>query len=144
MGSTFKNLGFDKLYIKGVLFDIASFKGAKGEDQTSSTKGPPGADCDNDGFEFNTINTTATSTVITLPDPANVSYNGIIVKTNGVLTSATETVGPLKAVRIKTHSNETVAIFYNNSVPQTLRLTKVLIPDVAMNGDFGGYLKWDI
>ena len=142
--STFNNLGFDKLYIKGVLFDVATFKGAKGDDQTSSTKGPSGAVGANDGFEFNTINTTTTTTVITLPDPAIVSYDGIIVKCNGVLTSATETVGTLKIVRIKTYTNETVAILYNNSIPQTLRLTKVFIPSISANGDFAGYLKWDI
>jgi hypothetical protein len=142
--STFNKLGFDHLFIKGVLFNVADFIGEKGDDQTSSTKGPNGNAGANDGFEFNTINTTATTTVITLPDPAIVSYDGIIVKCNGILTSATEQVGTLQIVRIKTYTNETLAVLYNNSMPQTVRLTKVHIPSISSNGDFAGYLRWDI
>lgn len=149
MGSTFRDVGFNNLYIKGVLWQLSDFKGDRGSDQTSSSKGETGNAGLSDGFEFNTINTTTTTSIINLPDPSLVSYDAIIVKSNGVLPMASEVstnslVVGLKLVRIKTHMNETVAILYANGVPQTARFTKVFIPDVDENGDFGGYYSWNI
>ena len=149
MGSTFRDVGFNNLYIKGVLWQLADFIGDPGSDQSLSTKGPTGSSGLDDGFEFNTINTTATTVVINLPDPTTVSYDGIIVKSSGVLPMASEVSSnslavDLKLVRIKSHMNETVAMLYANAVPQTARFTKVFIPSVAENGDWGGYYSWNI
>lgn len=149
MGSTFKDVGFDQLYIKGVLWNLTDFKGEPGADTTSVTKGLPGDAGKDDGFLFNVMNTTTTTTVITLPNPSVVSYEGVIVTTNGVLSMATELVDALKPdglklIRIKTHLSETVAMLYANAVPQTVRFTKVFIPVSAENGAYGGYYSWNI
>jgi hypothetical protein len=131
MGSTFKDVGFENLFIKGVLWNLADFKGPPGDDVTAATRGETGDAGNDEGFNFQTINTIPVSTtVITLQDPKNATYDAIIVKTNGILAMATEPADPLKpdglkVVNIKTHMNEIVARLYANGVPQTVRFTKV-------------------
>jgi hypothetical protein len=145
MSSTFNNLGFDTLYIKGQLFDIATFRGAPGDDQTSSSKGLPGDNGIDKGFEFNTINTTASSTVITLPDANLVSYSGIIVKCNGKLTSTTTMVGELKSILVQAHDTVVKATLYNNNIPQTVRLTKVTYKNATIDGVLrDSYSFWSV
>jgi hypothetical protein len=120
MSSTFQSVGFERLYIKGVLWDLDTFKGAKGDDVTSTVKGPPGNDGVDNGIEFNTINTTATSQSITLPDPSTVSYNGLVVKSNGIFPESAFYL----AIPVKTHLGVTVGNIYNNRIPQSMRFSK--------------------
>ena len=122
MSSTFQAVGFERLYIKGVLWDLATFKGDKGDDVTSSLKGPPGKIGLSNGIEFNTINTTATTQIVTLPNPSMVSYDGLVVKSNGVF-FATEN-SPGAAIPVKTHLGVTVGNVYNNYIPQYMRFSK--------------------
>ena len=120
MSSTFQAVGFERLYIKGVLWNLADFKGLKGDDQTSSVIGPDGDPGFDGRFEFNTINTTSMSVGMLMPDPANVSYNALILKTNGEFLEV-----PNKgAVPVRNHQNNVVGNFYNNGKPQTMRFSK--------------------
>ena len=121
MASTFQAVGFEKLYIKGVLWDLATFKGESGDDQTSTVVGPAG-DPGQDGiFEFNTVNTTSTTVSISLPDPSVVSYNALYIKSNGSFNSEISDGG---AVPINNHQSNLVTNMYNNGRPQSIRFSK--------------------
>ena len=120
MSSTFQAVGFERLYIKGVLWDLDTFKGAKGDDVTSAVTGGPGDDGVDNGIEFNTINTTSTTQSITLPDPSVVSYNGLVVKSNGVFPESSFEA----AIPVKTYLGVIVGNIYNNRVPQAMRFSK--------------------
>ena len=120
MSSTFQAVGFERLYIKGILFHLADFKGAKGDDQKSSVVGPDGNIGSDGGFEFNTINTTSMNTGMLMPDPSLVSYNGLILKTNGEFLEVPNN----GAVPIMNHQNNIVGNFYNNGQKQTMRFSK--------------------
>jgi hypothetical protein len=120
MSSTFQAVGFERLYIKGVLWDLATFKGEPGDDQTSSVSGPPG-DAGQDGiFEFNTLNTTSMQTGVMLPDPSNVSYNSLYIKSNGVFLEKPTNA----AIPVFNHQNNVVANLYNNGKAQSVRFLK--------------------
>jgi hypothetical protein len=120
MSSTFQAVGFERLYIKGVLWNLADFKGPKGDDQKSSVVGPDGDEGDDGGFEFNTINTTTVTAKVVMPDPATVSYNGLILKTNGEFIETPNN----GAVPVHNHQDNFVGNFYNNGKPQSMRFSK--------------------
>jgi hypothetical protein len=120
MSSSFQAVGFERLYIQGVLWNLADFKGPNGDDQTSSVVGPNGDAGVDGGFEFNTINTTSMSMGLVMPDPSSVSYNSLILKTNGEFLE----VANKGAVPVRNHQNNIVGNFYNNGKPQSMRFSK--------------------
>jgi len=120
MSSTFQAVGFERLYIKGVLWDLATFKGPSGSDQTSSVSGPPGDDGQDGIFEFNTLNTTSMQIGVDLPDPSSVSYNSLYVKSNGIFLG----LESMAAVPVRNHQANLVANLYNNGKAQSVRFTK--------------------
>jgi hypothetical protein len=121
MSSTFQGVGFERLFIKGKLWNLAEFKGPKGTDQVSSIKGPPGDDGKTGGFEFNTIHTTSTTFTLNLPNPADVSYNALYIKSNGVFSAEIPAGNPLK---ISDHQGVFVGNLYNNGRAQSMRFSK--------------------
>jgi hypothetical protein len=120
MSSTFQGVGFERLYIKGVLWDLATFKGEKGDDVTSAVKGPVGNFGLDNGIEFNTINTTSNTQLVTLPDPSLVSYSGLIVKSNGTFPEASSGA----TILVKNHLGFRVGNIYNNGIAQLMRFSK--------------------
>lgn len=121
MASTFQAVGFEKLYIKGVLWDLATFKGEPGEDQSSNVVGPDGDPGQDNGFEFNTINTTSTTLSISLPDPSVVSYNALYIKSNGTFHIDIPDGDPIP---VNNHQSNLVTNLYNNGRPQSIRFSK--------------------
>lgn len=121
MSSSFQGVGFERLYIKGVLWNLSEFKGPKGTDQVSSISGPSGSTGATAGFEFNTINTTSNTFQVTLPDPAAVSYNALYIKSNGSLGVEIPSGG---AMKVQDHQNNLVGNLYNNGRPQSMRFSK--------------------
>lgn len=120
MSSTFQAVGFERLYIKGVLWNLADFKGPKGDDQKSSVQGPEGDDGKDGGFEFNTMTLSSAIVRFDMPDPATVSYNGLILKTSGEFVET-----PNKAaIPVLNHQGIIVGNFYNNGKPQSMRFSK--------------------
>jgi hypothetical protein len=121
MSSSFQGVGFERLYIKGVLWNLSEFKGPKGSDQESTISGPPGDSGETAGFEFNTINTTSNTFQVVLPDPAAVSYNALYIKSNGSLSAEMLSGG---AMKVLDHQNNLVGNLYNNGRPQSMRFSK--------------------
>jgi hypothetical protein len=121
MSSSFQGVGFERLYIKGVLWNLSEFKGPKGDDQESSISGPAGDTGETAGFEFNTINTTSTTFKVTLPDPAAVSYNALYIKSNGSLGAEIPDGGPMQVLD---HQSNLVGNLYSNGRPQSMRFSK--------------------
>jgi hypothetical protein len=121
MSSSFQGVGFERLFIKGKLWELSEFKGPKGTDQVSSIKGPTGDIGQNGGFEFNTIHTTSTTFTLTLPNPADVSYNALFIKSNGVFSVE---IPSGNAMKVSDHQNNFVGNLYNNGRPQSMRFSK--------------------
>jgi hypothetical protein len=133
--STFNNLGFDTLYIGGTLFDLSTFRGPPGPETTKNI-GPVGNNGNDDGFVFQTINTTPAITVVTLPDAKDASYDALVVKCNGVLTNVNNvSVGELKSIKIETFGQKIhMGTLYNNNMPQVMRFKKFTLYNVEIDG----------
>lgn len=121
MSSTFQAVGFERLYIKGILWNLADFKGPNGDDQKSSVTGPDGDDGKDGVFEFNTITLSSSVLGVNLPDPTSVSYNGLVLKTNGEFMSE---IAHGQAIPVYNHQDVVVGNFYHNGKPQTMRFSK--------------------